>query len=232
MKIAAMVFTLFFCFLVPIGVMAWFMAREKGNFKWIFAGGGCFVLAEVLMRLPALTFLSAKSDLSANHPLASLFLSAFLSAVLMEGIRWLLEWAMLRREPDSMAADGFAFGIAGFEALFSTGVAVFFMILIDPANMNAGNMFWGSLERIGYMGLQIMWSMLIFEAVQKHQKGKILFCFISHFAISLLALLMSNYFMMPVWVPALLILFAGACGFCLVWPKIRQPFDEEKARGY
>jgi uncharacterized membrane protein YhfC len=123
--IAAIIFTLNVCFLVPIGLAVYFYKKHKIYLPAILVGALAFAVTQPLSRIPLLQLLSAQdwySQMAQNTILLALFLS--LTAGLFEETGRFICFKYILKNKLAWK-NGLAYGIGhgGFEAIAIVGLS-------------------------------------------------------------------------------------------------------------
>ena len=190
----AVILSLAFAFLLPVGLIVWWNHKHKGNIWPFLAGMLCFTLfAMGLEQIPHYFLLVRKSPLSdAINGSAVLYMlyAAFAAGIFEETGRLFAFKVLLRKRTDRSNAVGYGIGHGGVEVLLIFGVTYFIYLLAslgvsfgdaatDAALKNAvsqlsvPNALIAMLERVSAMMIHIGLSMLMFKAVK--EKGKLRF---------------------------------------------------------
>mgnify|MGYP004450899537 CR=1 FL=1 len=215
-----------------IAILVYAFQVKKG-WKWILSGAACYVVLELIIRLPILTLLNADpvtgSYLSSNPYLYAAFMAGT-AAILGIGARWLITKILLGWNDTNTVAIGFGLGFGGIEAALVAGVS-WFLTAFSGAPAAAGLTwdipFWAGVERISILLFQIIWTMMTVESVR--EKKPLLFwaALIFNFGVIFTATCAASIWKWPVWLMEILMLVPAVW---LSWVMIPKGLKEDAKR--
>jgi uncharacterized membrane protein YhfC len=248
--IAAIIFTLNVCFLVPIGLAVYFYKKHKIYLPAILVGALAFAVTQPLSRIPLLQLLSAQdwySQMAQNTILLALFLS--LTAGLFEETGRFICFKYILKNKLAWK-NGLAYGIGhgGFEAIAIVGLSsinnlVFTKIInsgqidslaaaLPPETLNylveqlttASPLVFmlGGIERIMVITIHLALSLVVLYGVRQGKNIYWLYAVLLHTLVNFPAVILQRY---GLWVTEglIFIMFSAALVFIV---KSRRWFTD------
>lgn len=201
--IAALILSIIVCFGVPIGGLILLQKKAKKAIKPFLLGAATFLIAQVLLRIPILTYVLPNMTWftimqSTNVYLYSLFLG--ITAGLFEEVGRFITISLFMKKRQRYE-DGLSFGLGhgGIEAMLLVGVNLISMLVfvimintntfhtnMEAANgtadiiykqcisLTAGTVLIGMVERISAMTFHVGATMMILAGFRKNQKLRFL----------------------------------------------------------
>lgn len=176
------VFQIICALLLPLGLGLLLCLKRPGSLRPLSLGAACFVLFQLVLRLPLLSLLgrsSAFTLLAFTRPwLYGLFMG--LSAGLFEELgRYIVMSLFLKNR--GAAADALAFGLGhgGIEAVLLVGLNALALLFMPPM-AEATLLFAGGIERLSAMTLHICWSFMVMKSVKERRPRWLLLALALH----------------------------------------------------
>lgn len=173
MSIAAAVFNVFVCMVLPLGVLVALLVRRRGLAFSFVLGVATFLVSQVFTRIPLLTYLKTTPGFvafSLVQPALVAVLVALSAGVFEEGGRY-VAMTLARRHRTYADALAFGMGHGGVEA-FLVGINSLYALVYRPdilAANSPGIIALSGIERLLAMALHIGLSVLVMHAVA-HKK--------------------------------------------------------------
>ena len=162
---------LLLCAGIPLAGAVYFMIHRRGMFFTFAAGAGCFLLSQLILRMPLLNLLTEWSDdfalLPYTHPLLYTGILAFTAGLFEETGRWIFLRFLCRKHSSWLHGLSFGLGHGGIEAVWvlSLGILPAFLngtiILAGPEALLVG------VERVCAMCFHIAMTMLVLYGVNR-----------------------------------------------------------------
>ncbi|MCF0260717.1 MAG: YhfC family intramembrane metalloprotease [Erysipelotrichaceae bacterium] len=217
----------------PAAAVLLYAFRVKQGWKWILSGAACYVVTELIIRLPLLSLLNSDPDIGSfliSNPYLYAALMAGSAAVLGIGARWLITKILLGWNDTNTVAIGFGLGYGGIEAALVSGT-YWFLAAFSGTPAASGLTwdipFWAGVERISILLFQIIWTMMTVASVR--EKKPLLFwaALAFNFLVIFAATCAASIWNWPVWLMEILML-AGAVW--LSWVMISNGLKEDRKR--
>lgn len=173
MSIAAAVFNVFVCMVLPLGVLVALLVRRRGLAFSFVLGVATFLVSQVFTRIPLLTYLKTTPGFvafSLAQPALVAVLVALSAGVFEEGGRY-VAMTLARRHRTYADALAFGMGHGGVEAVL-VGLNSLYVLVSRPdilAANSPGMIALSGIERLLAMTLHIGLSVLVMHAVA-HKK--------------------------------------------------------------
>ena len=184
---ASIIFVLFVTVGVPI--FACVYAIYKRRFMPFILGVLAFVISQILIRIPLLEYLAAKSSTylmwSVEYPVFFVIFLAFTAGIFEESARW-IAMSVFMKQRDRLSGVVFGIGHGGIEAFSIVGLAVI-------ATMNISNAYWISgIERLIAICIHIGLSLIVLAAVKDRRLSYLLVAICLHGVINSIAGILST----------------------------------------
>lgn len=180
---------------LPIGLAIYALVQKK---FWPFVLGViAFVGSQILIRLPILQLLEAKSIqytmFSATRPILFAILLALSAGVVEEVARYVLMRYLLK---ERSWQTGFLFGAGhgGIEAFLLVGIGSLVMIFVAEGTLSSGDFIVGGIERLFTIILHIGLSLLVLRSVVEKRVTFLILAIFIHTFVNSLAGIIPLYF--------------------------------------
>lgn len=190
----AAAFTQLVCF-APFIYLIFILFKSTKKIVSFFAGCACFVVFQVLTRMPLLSMLSQYSTdyllFSSTQPLANAFLLSLSAGVFEETGRYIVFSIMKKRKTD---ADPISFGLGhgGIEAVLLVAIP-FIQSMAMKSPFTAEQAFCSGLERISAITLHVALSILVYRCVKAKKGVFVLLAVALHTLFNVVALFSLNF---------------------------------------
>lgn len=179
--------SLFLCAGIPLTGAISFLFFRKGSFYTFVAGAGCFVLSQLLIRLPLLNTLSKEIDTFILLPYTNpLLYGAFLAVsagIFEETGRWIFLKYLCRNHNTWMHGFAFGLGHGGIEAVWVSSLGIIPAFLNGTIAAAGPDVLLVGVERMCAMLFHIAMSILILHGVRKKQFRFCLLAILLHFGL-------------------------------------------------
>ena len=212
-----------------IAVFVYCIMVPKG-WKWILFGAVCYVITEMMIRLPLLTLLNSDASigpyLSAN-PYLNAALMAASAALLGIGSRWLVVRFILGWDDTNKIALGFGLGFGAIEAALVSGIDWLLIVFSNPqpAVLGASPLtpLWSGMERLSILLFQIVWTILIFKSIRDKKPSLFWICLTANFLVVFGATCAVSIWNMPVWILEVILLVPALWfGYSIAYKSIKS----------
>lgn len=192
MRLAGHIFCVICALALPLGVAVLLGIRRRRLVKPMLLGGVCFLVFQVLTRMPLIQFALPQvpwfAVMSAVNPLAYVLLLGVTAALFEEGGRYIVMKWLMRDRRDALSGAAFGLGHGGMEAVLLVGINAFALLFV-PSAASEGEFFASGLERLFAMTMHVGWSVLVMKSVREGRFLLLLWAFLGHAALDAVAVL-------------------------------------------
>lgn len=193
MNTVAYGFSLFISIGLPVLISVFLIIKSKTYFKPIILGVLTFLIFQVFTRLYILQeFLPTQVWyilFTYQYPILYIFLLSFTAGLFEECGRFIMMKLFIKKA-NIKTAIAFGVGHGGIEAILFVGIA---LIMINPAKVDAQNLFMSGLERLSAMMIHVTFSVLIYKAVYHAKRWYVCIAILAHTIVNFISVyLMMN----------------------------------------
>lgn len=167
---------------LPVGACIFLCVKRKTG-KAVLLGALCFLVFQVLMRLPVLQYVLPRAAgyqlLQISHPVLHLFLLAASAGLFEECGRYIMMKLFLKK---AGLYDALAFGTAhgATEAALLVGIPSFAALVTGLPQAAPLEMFLAGTERLCAMSAHICWSVLVWRSVKEKKPFQLALAVVLH----------------------------------------------------
>lgn len=233
MIIAGIVFTVLCSLVLPIALAVYLCLKRKGYWKALLSGTLCFIVFQVLTRIPLIQFVLPKMDwyltLSLSNPLLNILFLAITASLFEELGRYIVMRVFLKKH--LTVSDSLAFGVGhgGIEAVLLVGISYLVALITQPPAMISvltGSLaFAAGLERLFTMAVHIGLSVMVMKSVREHKIAPLLLALLIHALIDFVPIYALHVLGTNLWIVEGMI---AVSGIALAWYSYNE---YKKAKG-
>lgn len=216
------IISLFLCIGLPALGGLWFLKIRKGTFYTFCMGILCFILTQLLLRVPILNFLRSYWDtftlLPATNPYLYAGVMAFSAGIFEEIGRWLFLKFLCKGKQDWLHGVSFGLGHGGIEAVWIASLGLLPGLFQGTLALAGPEVLAVGLERFCTLCLHTALSVLVLHSIQKDQFR---YCMAAVFLHGMIDL--SVFLENPVWIWSILGVTAVLSLLYLFWTKKHEP---------
>lgn len=196
----------------PIALAVFSCSMLKDGWKWTALGALCYVVFDVVVRLPVISVFASFDwfkEMSVANPLLYSFVLGLLGALCTAGGMFLFMRFFMGK--NRSALDGFSFGsgYAMSQSVLSVGFNMLIVIFAGAGMANTSDFLYGGIERISMIIIEIAWAVLMMESIIHGNVYGFLLVLVESLLIYFLAVSFNSIFHVSLWLTeALLFLFA------------------------
>ncbi len=201
MLLSSVIFTIFAAVVLPVGLAIFACTRKKGYWMPLVAGVCCFVVFQMLTRLPLLQYVLPNCSwfvaMAMAQPILYVLFLALTAALFEELGRYLVMRLFLKKQLS--VSDGISFGIGhgGIEAILLVGLNYVVSLIIYGtvafASAPESYILAAGVERISAMMMQIAFSLMVMLSIKRKKAGWLLLALLLHTAVDFLSLISMQF---------------------------------------
>lgn len=187
MRLTGLIFCVICTLVLPLGGAVLLGAKRRGLVKPILLGAACFLVFQILTRLPLIRLVLPQiprfAVMSAANPVGFLLFLGITASLFEEGGRYLVMRWFMRDRRDALSGAAFGLGHGGIEAMLLVGINALSMLFTPYFAVGGAEFFAAGLERLFTIVLHIGWSVMVMKSVREGSLIPLLWAFLGHAAL-------------------------------------------------